>query len=268
MLVGSNFLSKKKTKILIICRTGSKRLPNKIKKKIKGFSLLEILILRLLTIFDSSDIVICTSLKENKSFFKKISQKYRVNLFFGSNRNVLKRMIDASKKFKIGTIIRITGDNPLTDTKILVDMLNCFFKFNVDYLYTNLLFPGLKSEIFKVSSLRRCLKICEDPMSSEYLTYYFLRKHTFKIRCFSKKKVKKEKNLSITIDDRKDFLILKRIIDKFGIYVKIRELIKNLPKSNTVKEVKKIPLVTNRYNVRLKTDKKNFKFINLEKFKL
>tara|TARA_Y100000590_G_scaffold465793_1_gene639110 strand:- start:3916 stop:4620 length:705 start_codon:yes stop_codon:yes gene_type:complete len=225
-----NLIKKKKIKILIICRSKSKRFPNKIKKKINNLTMIDILILRLLKVFNSSDIIVCTSVKEKKKFFLKLKKKYKINIFFGSDKNVLKRIIDTSKKFNAKNIIRITGDNPLTDIKTMQKMIEKFSKKNLDYMYTNSLFPGLRSEIFNLNALIKCLSICEDPLSSEYLTYFFLRKKIFKIFCFKQQRFNFEKNLSITIDKPSDFKMLSKIINKKGIFLNKNDLILELPK--------------------------------------
>ena len=235
-------IEKKKLKIFIICRINSKRLPRKITKKILNLSLLEILITRLSKKFGNQNIVICTSGKKN-DFYKKIIKKYNVKIFYGDEKNIFKRLLDASKKFKVKNFVRVTGDNPLTDTDILTKMILIFIKKKLDYIYTNGLFPGLRSEVFSVKSLKKCYAISEDPSSSEYLTYFFLRKSLFNIFCYKKKVLKKEKYLSITIDTKQDFENIKKLIKiKKDIFIPRLEIIKRLrySKKNIIKKI--IPL--------------------------
>ena len=255
-------------KIFIICRINSKRLPQKIKKTILNLSLLEILILRLGKKFGNQNIIICTSGKKN-NFYTNIVKKYNVKIFYGDEKNIFKRLLDASKKFKVKNFVRVTGDNPLTDTDILAKMILVFIKKKLDYVYTNGLFPGLRSEVFSIKSLKKCYEIAEDPTSSEYLTYFFLRKSLFNIFCYKKKVIKKENFLSITIDTKQDFENLKKLIKfKKDIFISRLEIINRLKhsKKNIIKKL--IPLKTKFYNVRLKTDLENMKFIKLKDFSL
>lgn len=263
----NKLIIKKKLKIFIICRLNSTRFKNKIKKKILNKSLLEILLLRLLSKFNRETIIICTSGKRNK-FFSNLSNKYKVPLFYGSENNLFKRLIDCSKKYQVKHIIRITGDNPLTDLDVINKMIKIYFKKKLDYIYTNGLFPGLRPEIYSISSLKKMYKISEDPHSSEYLTYYYLRKKLNKIFCMKIKKKTIEDNLSITIDKKGDYLLLRNLIKSTkDIFINKNLLIRKLKKRKITK-IKVVPLITEKYNVRLKTDSKNINFINLSEFNL
>ena len=68
----------KKIGLLLICRLDSKRLEKKILKTIDGKSLLEILILRLLSKFDKKQIIICSSILSKNTQFREISKKYGI----------------------------------------------------------------------------------------------------------------------------------------------------------------------------------------------
>jgi spore coat polysaccharide biosynthesis protein SpsF len=259
-------INKKNFKIFVICRLNSKRLKKKITKKILNLSILEILVLRLSKKFGTNNIIICTGSKKHK-FFSNIKKKYKIKIFYGDDKNIFKRLLDASKKFNVKCFARVTGDNPLTDVDILHKMLLIFFKKKLDYIYTNGLFPGLRSEIISVKSLLKCYNLSEDPNSSEYLTYYFLRKNLFKIFCYKKKRSAKEKRVSITIDRKKDFFQLSNIIkNKKDFFVNSIEILKRLKASRINKEKKLIPLKNLLYNVRLKTDDKKMKYLNLKNF--
>ncbi len=261
-------IKKKKLKIFIICRINSKRFKNKIKKKILHKSLLEILVLRLLKKFNSKNIVVCTTGKKNV-FFSNIKKKYNINIFYGSEDNLFKRLIQCSKKFNTNHFVRITGDNPLTDINTLERMIKIYLKKKLDFIYTNGLFPGLRTEIMSISSLKKIYKLAEDVNSSEYLTYFYLRDNFNKIYCLKIKRSKKEKKLSITIDYKKDFLKLKKLIEKINnIYINKDYITKKLKIDNSINDQKLIPLITKKYNVKLKTDSIDKNFINLHKFNL
>lgn len=261
-------VKKKKLKIFVICRLSSTRLKLKIKRKILGKSVLEILILRLQKSFENHNIVICSAGKKNK-FFEDIRNKYNINIFYGSEKNLFDRIIECSNQFKVNHFVRITGDNPLTDIKTIKKMINIYFKKKLDYIYTNGLFPGLRPEIISISSLKKIYKLAEDPNSSEYLTYFYLRKKLNKIYCLEEKRKSKERKLSITIDTNKDFKKLKKLIKKKeDIFIDRNQITKKLKPEVVLENLRLIPLITKKYNVRLKSDLQNFNFINLKEFHL
>ena len=91
----------------------------------------------------------------------------------------------------------------------------------------------------------------------------------FNIFCYKKKVIKKENFLSITIDTKQDFENLKKLIKfKKDIFISRLKIINRLKlsKKNIIKKL--IPLKKKFYNVRLKTDLKNIKFIKLKDFSL
>ena len=98
-------VKKEKLKIFVICRLSSTRLKLKIKSKILGKSILEILILRLLKSFEKYNIIICSAGKKNK-FFEDIKNKYNINIFYGSEKNLFDR-INFSYFYFRGSIIPI-----------------------------------------------------------------------------------------------------------------------------------------------------------------
>ena len=249
----SKFLKKNKIKILIICRSKSKRLPNKIKKKISGFSIVEILIKRLLVKFEPEDIIICTSVLEKKKFFIDIKSKFKINIFFGSDQNLFKRVLDCSKKIKFSHFVRITGDNPLTCADTVKKLSQKHIKQKYDFTYVNSLPHGMRFEVISLKSLKKASFLAVDPMSSEYMRYYFLRK-TFKHQVCKLKKIYKDQNSkSITIDNKKDFLNLKSLI-KENIFLSSNKIIQTLKKKKNIRHPKKIKVQNDKYDVRLKNN--------------
>ena len=85
-----------------------------------------------------------------------------INVFYGSENNVLDRYYKCSKKFNSDVIVRVTGDCPIIDPDIIDQMLSNFKKSdNLDYLSNTLdrKFPdGLDVEIFTNKALSKVKK--------------------------------------------------------------------------------------------------------------
>ena len=254
MKLYNEFLEKNKIKILIIVRLGSKRLRNKAKLDINKISLIEILIKRLIKKFNNKNVIICSSKKSKSFFFEKIKKKYNLNIFFGDEKNIFKRILDCENKFNFNHFVRITGDNPLTDINSIYKISKAHIKKENDYTFTEGLPRGMRPEIFSINALKRCYKIALDPLSSEYLTYFFKR-NEFKFSSIKiKKKTPNQSNLTITIDKKIDFLKLKKLIEKEGIYVNNSKIIEYLKKKNILKKDTQsvFKLKTKKYDVRFK----------------
>ena len=123
--------------------------------------------------FDRKNIIICTSnFNNDKTFYKKISKKYNVGIFFGAENNVLKRIIDCLEKNNFKHFVRLTGDNPLVDINAINTLSFKHIMNKSDYTFTDSLPMGMKPEIFSLKALKRNYKKIIDLNSTEYLTYF------------------------------------------------------------------------------------------------
>ena len=148
----------KKIVAIIQARATSKRLKNKVLKKINSVSVAELIYARLLRSKKIDEVVFCTPKNKENSKLNKHLKKINAKIFSGSENNVLKRFYFAAKQSHANTIVRITCDCPFVDISFIDVMLDEFRKFkNVDY-YTNI-FPvsypdGLDIEIFNFKALQ------------------------------------------------------------------------------------------------------------------
>jgi len=117
---------KKKVLAIIQARVDSKRFPGKVLKKISNLTVLEILIRRLsASKYVSKIIVACSTNKNDKSIIN-ICKKLKIDYFIGSEKDVLDRYYRAAKEYKAQNIVRITGDCPLIDPKIVDEVITNF----------------------------------------------------------------------------------------------------------------------------------------------
>ena len=150
--------------IIVQARLGSKRLPFKILKKIDHRSVLDFLIENLLTIFKSKKIILATTTNKEDKKLNYVKKKYGINIFYGSEKNVLQRYIGAAKKFNARRIIRLTSDCPLVDLNLIKRMSSIFNKSKYDYISNNCIlskrrYPdGMDVEIFKYESLKKSVE--------------------------------------------------------------------------------------------------------------
>jgi spore coat polysaccharide biosynthesis protein SpsF len=189
--------------IVIQARSKSKRLPNKVFRKIdKTNSMLDYLIIRLKNVFDKNKIIIAHPKSETK--FQLFSKKHEINSFSGSENNVLKRYYVTAKKFKLDIIIRITSDCPLVDPKLIKKMLIYFKKKKFDYLSNTL--PPKKSnwpdgsdiEIFNFRLLEKKISSNLNQEDKEHVTNFIWKNpKKFKLKIFASKKNLSEYKYSV-----------------------------------------------------------------------
>ena len=202
-----------KIAILIQARYNSKRLPGKVCLKILNKELL-------LHVYNNCKksclkrIYIITSKNKSDKPIIDLCKKNKIKYLKGSLTNVYLRYFQAIKKFKLDGFVRITGDSPLINYKIIDKAIKKFLKEKPDII-TNV-FPRsfpigqtvevIDSKIF-INNFKNILKKDE----KEHITKYFYKNNkNFKIINFKNKRNESKKNLSI--NTKKDFFKIESII--------------------------------------------------------
>ncbi len=214
---------KKKVLCIIQARNSSKRLPNKLLYKVKEHTLLEHLLFRLKKLGLKKNLIIATTTNKKDLSICKIAKKNKVIFFRGSEKNVLKRFYECSKKYRGDIIIRITADCPLIDFGYIKKLLNFFKKNNYDYINNinvDYLPDGFSCEIFNFKSLEIANNRAQKNFDKEHVTSYMWTKpNKFKIVNLTLgKKRKIIKKVRLTLDYKEDLKLIKKVID--NLYLK------------------------------------------------
>ena len=104
---------------IVQARMSSTRLPGKVLKKIVEIPAIEILLKRLAHSKLISEICVATSQNKEDEFLCNEVEKLGYRVIRGSETDVLRRYWDAANATKADTIVRITGDCPLVDPKLV-----------------------------------------------------------------------------------------------------------------------------------------------------
>ena len=143
---------------IVQARVGSTRLPGKVLKRLVKKSVIEILLARLSRSEFISEVCVATSKKRENDILSTEVQRLGYNVFRGSEKNVLQRFYKAAEATSAEVIVRITGDCPAIDPKVVDSVINLFFKHEVDYA-SNInppTFPdGLDVEVFTMNALKK-----------------------------------------------------------------------------------------------------------------
>ena len=204
---------------IVEARMGSTRLPGKVMMKVKNVPMISLLIDRLKQVKKINKIIVATTNSSNDDSFCKYLRDKKINFFRGSEDNVMKRVIDASKKYKIKNIIQITGDCPLVDPEIVSQALNTFEKNNFDFVSNSTYrsYPdGMDVCIFSSKNLNKSYKLTNSKYDQEHVSLFMKRKK----RIFSQCNIVAPENLNypnlgLTLDEKKDYDLIKIIFSKF-----------------------------------------------------
>ena len=175
----------KKIGIFLIARSGSRRLPNKHFLKLSTkLRIIDLCILRLKkSKLAKNNIFLCTTKNKNDDKFRLVCKEHKINLYRGSEKNVLKRIINCAEKFKIKTIVRITADCPIIDPNLVDRCINLHLKGKNDYT-SNILkftFPdGLDVEAIELKALIESYKFTNINYNKQNVIPYIRNSKTFK----------------------------------------------------------------------------------------
>ena len=160
----------------------STRLPGKVMKKILGKPLIYRIIERVKPCKRLNQIIIAIPSSKSDDIFFKYLKKLNINIFRGSENNLIKRYYLAAKKYNLNYIVRLPADNPLPDFKE-IDKLIYFHmkKKNNKNIFSSNLQPieksdyidGIGAEIFSIEMLEQLMKNKKLKINKEHIALNF-----------------------------------------------------------------------------------------------
>lgn len=163
------------TLAILQARMSSSRLPGKVMKKILGKPLLALQIERINRSVKIDHLIVATSINREDDRIQALCETLGVECFRGNLANVLDRFYMACKSFEPRTIVRLTGDCPLTDPEKIDDLITFFQKNDYDYAANCIRYclpHGLDAEIFSTSALETAWQNADTAFEKEHVTPY------------------------------------------------------------------------------------------------
>ena len=233
---------KNKVGAIIQARMSSKRLPGKVFKLIRGKPIIEHLMIKLKrSKFINDSIIATTSEKEDQKIINWCKNK-KYKFFVGEKNDVLSRFYYCAKENQIDTIVRITSDNPLTDIKLVDDIIKIFNKQKIDYMANNLIktYPhGLDVEVFNFKSLKKSFFESNKAFEREHVTQY-IRHNDKKFKILNHEYVENHNDIRITIDTEEDLRLVRKIVKILGIDASHKNIIKLFRNEKSLKDINKL----------------------------
>jgi glutamate-1-semialdehyde 2,1-aminomutase len=185
--------------------------------KVDGVTLIELLLARLSESNAIDQIVVATSSDSRNDPLVQHVNNLGYKTFQGSELDVLERFYFAAKQFTGDIIIRITGDCPLTDPRLVEEAIQKFKLGGVDYL-SNISPPtypdGLDIEVFSFSALERAHQETKVASDREHVTPYIRESGHFSALTISSDH--DYSNLRWTVDEVLDLEVVDFIVQHFA----------------------------------------------------
>jgi len=198
---------------LITARLKSQRLPLKIIKELNGKKVIEHIIERAKQIDNINEIVLCTSSNHQDEPLISLAEKMNISYFLGDEEDVLKRLNDASKLYKLDYFIGITADNPLFSiyhSNIISNIIQ-----NADYDFIKIIGLPLGSATYgmNVKALRTICSI-KKIIDTEIWGIFIDRPDIFDILTIEADSEYNRPHYRLTLDYKEDYQMLNHLYSK------------------------------------------------------
>lgn len=168
--------------VLLQARMGSTRLPGKSMADLGGKPLLQHVIDILKAEQQIHRVVICTTWLPQDDVLVELAKANRIEIFRGSEQDVLDRFYQASLLFPDQIYLRATGDNPLIDPAGISRILPFLRPGDWDYVCEQGMPLGSVVEGLTADCLHRTQAMATSQEDREHVTLF--TKHCGRFRCF------------------------------------------------------------------------------------
>lgn len=176
---------------IIQARIGSTRLPYKMMLSLHGSPIIEWVIKRTRMSKGLDHVVSAIPDSRENDILGKYITSLGVDVFRGSESDVLSRFYSAAVQTKAAHIVRICADNPLISGKEIDHLIDFYRKASCDFAYNHIprknTYPdGLGAEIFSFEVLKTANEEANHPDHREHCTLYILdHPDRFSIKTFN-----------------------------------------------------------------------------------
>ncbi|NLN70111.1 MAG: hypothetical protein GX142_04920 [Chloroflexi bacterium] len=217
------FISKRDPSVVAIiqARMGSSRLPGKVLMDICGKPMLVQQVIRARRANTLGQVVVATTISPEDDRVAEVCRAFGIPYFRGDPYDVLDRYFRAAQLFHAKTIVRLTGDCPVIDPRMIDSTVSGFFAAEVDFAANRLPPPwkrttpiGMDTEVVNLDNLARAWHEADQKHEREHvMPYFYQREGYFKVVVFQH-----EPDLSqyrLTVDTPEDFALIKQIYKYF-----------------------------------------------------
>ncbi len=197
---------------IIQARMGSTRLPGKAMMDLMGHPLLYHVFERIQVTAGVDRIVLATCPGEKNMGIIDLAKSMGIDVFIGSEENVLERFYCAAQQFGGDFIMRVTGDNPFTDPDYAERTIRAIKDTGADLCYFPNLPLGTGVGMVSKSALDRAYRRSDQPHQFEHVTPY-IKEHPdeFKQHICDIELHNPFPRLRLTVDTEEDFEVAQRI---------------------------------------------------------
>lgn len=202
--------------IIVQARMSSTRLPGKVLQQVLNRPLLQFQLERLSRVRNADTIIVATTTSQRDAPIVALCAAMKVDIFRGSEPDVLDRYYHAASDANADAIVRVTADCPLIDPEVVDDIIKTFLspETKFDYVSNTLVrtYPrGLDCEVFSFAALSETFNGASETYEREHVTPYMYR-HPEKYRVGQVKADNDFSKYRWTVDTPDDFELISRML--------------------------------------------------------
>ncbi len=196
----------------------SERLPGKMLATTNGKKLLSYVIESVMRVKQGSALIILTSTEKSDDPIVYYCEKTGINYIRGSLDNVVRRYKDALELTDCDAFVRVCGDSPLIDYRLVEKGIELFINGNYD-IVTNThprTFPsGQSVEVVRSSSFLKAFEFMQGNDELEHVTKHFYNNpERYNIYNFTSKN--DYSSVKLSVDTYEDLHVFEEIINKMN----------------------------------------------------
>jgi len=226
-----------------------------------GRPLLEHLMERLLSVRELSGWVLATSRAPENQVLLDLAERMGMDAFAGDEEDVLGRHLEVAERFGAEHVVRVTGDNPLTDLGLIRRLTALHLETGADYTYVpgDALLMGILPEVISRRALEISHRDGEDRHRSELTTLYIKENPgRFRIRRAELPEELKRPAYRLTVDEPEDLVLMSRIFERLYRKGEVLETIQAIRLLDAEPELRQI-------NAHLRHKAANYRSVELDK---
>lgn len=231
MEAGRGARTQVKLLIVVSARMASSRCPGKALAPLAGRPLLEVLLERMASVRGVDGVVLATPANPENDALADLARGAGFETFRGDEDDVLRRHVDCARASGADHVVRVTGDNPLTDVETTEALVALHRRAGADYTYVpgDALLMGILSEVISRDALERSWERGDARHRSELVTLY-IKEHPqeFSIATAELPEGLYRPEYRLTVDEPEDVRLMQEVfarLDRPGHVVGTREAI-------------------------------------------
>jgi spore coat polysaccharide biosynthesis protein SpsF len=207
-----------RTAIVTQARMTSTRLPGKVLIEVGGRPLLDLHLDRLLA--SGHDVVVATTVNATDDPIVSLARNRGIEVFRGSESDVLSRYAGAIREFSLDTVVRVTSDCPLIDGALVADGITAYADAGDPDVYVSNAIPrsmprGMDFEVFGGAALLEADALAGSGPQREHVTPYLYENVNGRTTVVSLSWPEDKSAYRVTLDTPDDLELIRVLIEEY-----------------------------------------------------